>query len=212
MNNETIIKNSSKFSLLSEERLLHNIQSVEHILLNKIEGHIVEIGVYRGGSIMAMIYTLQRNNTLRHIYMYDTYEGMTDATANDIMLATGIHYNNAVIKNISLMCKASLEDVKQNINTTNYNESYIHYVKGNILNNTIYPDKICILRLDTDFYDSTKHELETFYDLVSPGGIIIIDDYGFWNGSRRATDEFLQDKPHIKIYQIDDTGMFFLKP
>jgi hypothetical protein len=137
---------------------------------------------------------------------------MTDATQNDTIIATGIHYNNAVVNSVSLACIASLEHVKQNINTTNYDTSYIHYVKGNILNNQIFPDKISILRLDTDFYDSTKHELETFYDLVSPGGIIIIDDYGFWNGSRRATDEFLQDKPHIKLYHIDNTGVFFLKP
>ena len=212
MNNETIIQNSSKFSLLSEERLLNNIRSIDHILLKNIQGHIVEIGVYRGGSIMAMIYTLQRNNALKHIYLYDTFEGMTDATQNDTIIATGEHYNNAVVNSVSLACIASLEDVKQNISTTNYDETYIHYVKGNILNNQIFPDKISILRLDTDFYDSTKHELETFYDLVSPGGIIIIDDYGFWNGSRRATDEFLQDKPHIKLYDIDNTGVFFVKP
>lgn len=212
MNNESIIKNSSKYSLLSEERLLNNIRSIDHILFKNIQGHIVEIGVYTGGSIMAMIYALQRNNVLKHIYLYDTFEGMTNPTANDNIIATGEHYNNAVVKNPSLACNASLEDVKQNINTTNYDKAYIHYIKGNILNNQIFPDKISILRLDTDFYDSTKHELETFYDLVSPGGIIIIDDYGFWNGSRRATDEFLQDKPHIKLYEIDNDGVFFLKP
>jgi hypothetical protein len=74
------------------------------------------------------------------------------------------------------------------------------------------PGAIALLRLDTDFYASTRQELEYLYPLVVSGGVVIIDDYGFWQGARQAVDEFLADKPEIFLHRIDASGRLLLKP
>jgi hypothetical protein len=112
-----------------------------------------------------------------------------------------------------VMCIASLEEVKNNINSNiNISSDRITYVVGDILKNSVFPESIAVLRLDTDFYDSTVYELTHFYNLVSPGGYVIIDDYGHWKGCRKAVDEFLQKHPEIKLQTIDYTGVYFIKP
>jgi hypothetical protein len=88
----------------------------------------------------------------------------------------------------------------------------VQYHVGDILKNTYYPERIALLRLDTDWYESTAHELAKFYDLVVPGGVVIIDDYGHWAGARKAVDEFLATRPEITLQQIDYTGVYFIKP
>jgi len=211
MNNDEIIKFVRLYSLLSEERLINNIESVQYILDNNIEGDVVEIGVYKGGSVMSMILSLQRNNEVRNVHLYDTFEGMTEATDIDTTL-NGWHYNDAVKSLPFWKCESPLEEVTANINLTNYDKTLIHYHVGDIVHTTYFPNKISLLRLDTDFYESTKYELEHFYPLVVSGGIIIIDDYGHWNGSRKATDDFLKDKPSIIIHKIDNEGIYFYKP
>ncbi len=110
-----------------------------------------------------------------------------------------------------IRCFAPYELVKQNIDRhTKY--PYIEYVVGDICQNTTFPQKIAILRLDTDWYESTKVELETFYPLVQQKGIVIIDDYGHWKGCKQAVDEFLSTHPEISIHNIDYTGIWFMKP
>jgi len=93
----------------------------------------------------------------------------------------------------------------------------INYHKGDICKTEFIPDAISVLRLDTDWYESTKFELDHFYDKVSSGGLIIIDDYGWWKGCKKAVDEFLdsrnanQDKK-INIQPIDMEGVYIVKP
>ena len=88
---------------------------------------------------------------------------------------------------------ASTEDVQAGFATVPYPADKVHYVVGKV-EDTIprdLPEQISILRLDTDWYASTKHELETAYPRLSPGGVLIIDDYAHWAGSKQATDEFV---------------------
>ena len=198
------------YTLLSYERICNNINSVDYIYSNNIKGDIVEIGVFKGGSIMSMIISNQILNDNRTFYLYDTFEGMTEPNELDTISSTNQHFNE--VKNEHFMCECSIELVKNNINKLNYDTNMIKYIKGDITKNSIFPDSISILRLDTDFYVSTKYELDYFYNRVTPGGIVIIDDYGYWNGARKATDEFLSDKPYIKLIPIDDTGVYFYKP
>ena len=159
-----------------------------------------------------MLMTLNANGEKRHVRLYDTFEGMTPATEHDVQLYNEAHYN-IVVKHIpDIACDVSLDTVKTNVGKISYWSDYIHYHVGDIMKTTEFPKAIALLRLDTDFYDSTKFELDNFYPFVSSGGIIIIDDYGHWRGARKATDEFLADKPDIKLIPIDYTGVYFYKP
>jgi len=74
------------------------------------------------------------------------------------------------------------------------------------------PGKIALLRLDTDWYESTAHELKHLYPLLVPGGVIIIDDYGHWEGARKAVDEYITaEKLPLLLNRIDYTGRIGIK-
>jgi len=197
------------FTLLSKERVICNIDCIQEIVKNNVQGDVVEVGVWKGGSIMSMMYALKCLNEKRKVWLYDTFEGMTppteldkdykDESAEDLLKA------NSFFK-----CYSPLQEVQENVKKVGYEEGEIVFQKGDILKNKVFPEKIALLRLDTDWYDSTKYELENFYPLVSSGGIVIIDDYGYWKGSRMAVDEFIRGK-NITLNVIDDTGVYFRK-
>jgi hypothetical protein len=111
-------------------------------------------------------------------------------------------------------CEANIFEVKKNMALTNYPEDNIRYIKG-MVEETIpanLPEKISILRLDTDWYESTLHELEHLYPLLSVGGVLIIDDYGHWQGAKKAVDEYIsKNKLRILLNRIDYTGRIAIK-
>jgi hypothetical protein len=196
-------------TLLQIERVIANIESVDHVINNNIDGDIVEIGVYKGGSVLSILLRLEEKNILdKTIHLYDTFEGMTESSELDIDL------NNVKAKDAMeyYLCKCDLDSVMNNINSnTHYPKNLIKYHVGDIVKTNFIPNKISILRLDTDWYESTKFELDNFFDKVSIGGIVIIDDYGHWNGCKKAVDEFLLFHPEIQIEKIDYTGIKFIK-
>lgn len=203
-----IVAATKPYTLLSAERILCNIESIEKVVRAGIEGDIVECGVWKGGSVMSMLYALKELNEKRNVWLYDTFEGMTEP--KDIDKDYKNESAESLLKASSFFkCYSPIEEVSNNINKVGYIGA-TNFVKGDILNNKQFPDKIALLRLDTDWYDSTKYELENFYPLVSKGGIVIVDDYGYWKGSRLAVDEFIQGKD-ITLNVIDDTGVWFKK-
>ncbi len=216
MNNQLIdmiIKTVKPYTMVGHPRIINNINCVYKIVQEGIEGDIVEIGVWKGGSMMAMIMVAESLNSSRIFHLYDTFEGFTTPTDADRTVSQNEHFTKW-LQGVGQwgLCISELEEVKQNIATLGYPSDRILYHKGDICKNTFVPEKIAVLRLDTDFYESTKHELATFYDSVVPGGFVIIDDYGFWKGSRKAVDEWLVHHPEVKLQQIDETGVFFRKP
>ena len=208
---EALLNLSKKYSCCSEDRLNFNVFAVKDVNRRAVEGDIVEVGVYKGGSMLAMILT-DDAASCRKFYLYDTFAGMTapgdhDRDLNDYSAATLMERHEAV------KCISNLEEVKGNIerHTSEAQRTHINYVVGDICKNTTYPEKIAVLRLDTDFYDSTAFELTYFYPLVSRGGYVIIDDYGHWKGCKKAVDEFLASHPDIKLHKIDYTGVYLIK-
>jgi hypothetical protein len=214
----TIADTSSKFSLLSRERLLFNIAAIDCVCQKNVLGDVVEIGVWKGGSMLAMLLALEKNNCLdRTIHLYDTFEGMTPCTDADKDYK-GRDAKDLIKQDSFWSCISGLEEVRRNISqNSKYPSDLIKYHKGDICKTEFIPDTISVLRLDTDWYESTKFELDYFYDKVSSGGIIIIDDYGWWKGCKKAVDEFLdsrnanQDKK-INIQPIDMEGVYIVKP
>lgn len=212
-----IYKQCQPYSMTSRERMYALYKAVEYIAKNQIPGDIVECGVWKGGSSMLSALSLQKfQDTTRNIYLYDTYCGMSEPTDKDadyggrsvadILEATGITTTE--------FCYASLSEVKENLKTTAYPSKQLLFVEGKV-EDTIpqtLPKQISILRLDTDWYESTYHELCYLFPLLSVGGVIIIDDYGHWKGAKDATDQYIRDhEVKILLNRIDYTGRIGIK-
>jgi hypothetical protein len=208
-----------EYTMTTPERIASLCNAVKYLVTNKIEGDFVECGVWRGGSTMAAIDTLiNAKETSREIYLYDTFEGMSEPTEADKVF-TGTTANELMTTTekedpTSVWCYSALEEVQQNVSVLEYPERKIHYVKGKVENSIpgTMPNKIALLRLDTDWYESTAHELKYLYPLLVPGGVIIIDDYGHWEGARKAVDEYIAaEKLPLLLNRIDYTGRIGIK-
>lgn len=208
------------YTMTSLERVAALVLAVEYVVNKNIPGSFVECGVWKGGSVMAIALTLKELGVKdRLIYLYDTFEGMSEPTDKDKRAFDGekaadlltSQANNKISDPI--WAYSSIEEVKYNIARTGYNIDNIVYIKGKV-EDTIpenLPGEIALLRLDTDWYESTKHELVHLYPLLSRGGVLIIDDYGYWRGSKEATDEYFSGDNFTLISRIDDTGRLIIK-
>jgi hypothetical protein len=220
-NDLKLINSVKRFTLTSPERMLALIESVRYVMKNQIPGDIVECGVWKGGSMMLIAKTLQElNNTNFHLYLFDTFEGTTKPTIVDkdylgnSMLETWEKEFEGKKKLPASADYASIDEVQKNIFSTEYPKEKIHFIKGKVEETIVsnIPEKIALLRLDTDWYESTKHELENLFPRLSSGGILIIDDYGHFKGSKKAVDEYFE-KNKIKYFlnRIDYTGRLIIK-
>jgi hypothetical protein len=192
---------------------------VEYVQRHWIPGAIVECGVWRGGAVMAILRTLLRlGATDRDVYLFDTFAGMSSPTEHDVSWqgerATELHAARGGQAGGSDWDRASLEDVKAGVLSVGYPPERIRFVRGKV-EDTVpaqAPDKIALLRLDTDWYESTKHEFTHLYPRLSRGGVLIIDDYGAWLGARRATDEYLAETgARILLIRSDATVRYAVK-
>lgn len=214
-----ILDRVSPFTMTSPERLLSLIRATDYVVDQRIEGAFVECGVWRGGSAMAMALTLNKHGVEnRPLYLYDTYEGMSDPTTEDETfsgeVAEKLLSGSSRKEARGVWCYSTLEEVMRNMAATCYPDGNIRFVKGKV-EDTIpgqIPDKIALLRLDTDWYESTKHEMEHLFPRLQPGGILIIDDYGHWKGCRQAVDEYLlANNVRLFLNRVDYTCRLAVK-
>jgi len=216
-----LINSVKKYTLTSPERMYALIESVRYVTRNQISGDIVECGVWKGGSMMLAAKTLMESgNTDYELYLFDTFEGTTKPTEVDkdylgnSMLKTWKNEFEGKEKLPTSADYVPLEQVQKNLFSIGYPKEKIHFIKGKV-EDTIpknSPEKIAILRLDTDWYESTKHELENLFPILSSGGILIIDDYGHFKGSKKAVDEyFAKNKIKYFLNRIDYTGRLIVK-
>lgn len=216
-----IIDSVSPFTMTSRERLWALISAVRYLERAGIAGAFVECGVWRGGSVMTMAYTLlESGNSSRQLWLYDTYSGMTPPTEVDIAADTGVSAESLlertpVADGDNVWCVASLTDVRSNVMSTGYPEDRFVFVEGPVEEtlSESSPDTVALLRLDTDWYESTRASLEHLYPRLAPGGVCILDDYGHWKGARKAVDDFFSEQ-HIRplMMPIDFSGRIFIKP
>ncbi|MEI2737662.1 MAG: TylF/MycF/NovP-related O-methyltransferase [Chitinophagaceae bacterium] len=209
-----LYKKVKDYTLVPVERCFTLYQTVKYILKNNIEGDLVECGVWKGGSSMLMAYILKdAGETKRKIYLYDTFEGMTKPGEMDGQEEKEQWEQGRVTDTLNNMCYSPIEEVKANMERTGYPAEKIIMVKGKVedtLPGTL-PSKISLLRLDTDWYESTKHELQHLYPLLVKNGVLIVDDYGAWQGARKAVDEYFKDIPNVFLGRIDYTGRIVIK-
>ena len=209
------------FTATSLHRVTALADAVKYVSQAKIPGDIVECGVWRGGSMMVAARTLVAlGDASRDLYLFDTFEGMTPPSDKDVMFdgtpaARLLEHTEKKEGAANYWCIASIEDVQQNMASTGYPMSKVHLVKGPV-EQTIPgqgPARIALLRLDTDWYESTRHELDHLYPRLSTNGVLIIDDYGHWQGARRAVDEYFAKQPFRPVmHRIDFTGRMLVKP
>ena len=215
-----IIEEVREYTRTGPERLHALIQATKYLVQADIPGAIVECGVWRGGSMMATAKTLVGLGAAdRELYLLDTFEGMPAPSSADIDW-TGLPAETRMAGESpeasgSVWCYAGIEDVREAMHTTGYPPSLVHLVKGRV-EETIpraAPTTIGLLRLDTDWYESTRHELEHLYPRLVSGGVLILDDYGHWQGARRAWDEFaLAHRPRILLNRVDYSARIGVKP
>lgn len=214
-----LVEYIKEYTRTTPERIYALKQAVAYIVKNNIPGDIVECGVWRGGNIMAIARLLHEHKDLsRELYLYDTFEGMSEPTEKDIAFsgeqATDLLNQSEKDDNSSVWCYAGLEDVQANMKSTPYPFEKFHFIQGKV-EDTIpanMPERIALLRLDTDWYESTRHELVHLFPRLVKGGVIIIDDYGHWEGARLATDEYLKENNvEILLNRIDYTGRIAVK-
>lgn len=212
-----IFRTIEPYTMTSVERAISLIRAVKYVVENRLAGAFVECGVWRGGSMMAVALTLVNlGETGRSLFLYDTFRGMPPPTARDTRfdgrpaseLAAAAHEDSWI------HAYASLDDVARNLASTGYPMQNIHCVEGKV-EETIprtAPEQICVLRLDTDWYESTRHELAHLYPRLVTNGILIIDDYGHWRGAKQATDEYFSEcRPAPFLHRIDYTGRLIIK-
>ncbi|MDA7715289.1 TylF/MycF family methyltransferase [Pelagibacteraceae bacterium] len=214
---------ASKYSMTGFERMFFLIKALKQIKIDKIEGDFVECGVWRGGNLILFQKIIEELNLKnRKIFAYDTFSGMSQPGYYDL----NVKNEKAKIildslkkkrvdpnKNI-ILAKCNLGEVKRNFEVNTKKNDNLRCIKGDV-GKTLkikknLPKKISLLRLDTDWYQSTKTELEVLFPLLSKNGILIIDDYGYWKGSKKAVDEYFKNKK-VNLFKVDFTARYLFK-
>ncbi len=214
-----LVEQVRPFTMTTPERVVALANAVRWLVDSKIAGDVVECGVWRGGSMMAVAATLLDCGVDdRDLFLFDTYTGMTEPTAEDrdhSGRSAAVRYQQSLDGDQSDWCRAGIAEVRRNLARTGYPDARLHFVPGRV-EETIpgsAPERIALLRLDTDWYASTRHELIHLWPRLVSGGVCIIDDYGHWAGSRQAVDEYLQEQGlRVLMHRIDYTGRLIVKP
>ena len=192
-------------------------QAILRAKTKKLDGDFVECGIWRGGNVLLLKLLNDHYQLNKSIFAFDTFDGMTtpskfDIDFQNISAEEQLNKNDKLEDKKNIHCYSELETVKKNISKyTNLNN--IRFVKGpvekTLLDIENLPEKISVLRLDTDFYESTKIELKVLYPKLVQGGVLIIDDYGHWKGAQKAVDEFFDEKKWL--HMINNSARYLIK-
>ena len=210
---QEIIRAASPYTMVGKRRLLNACVSVDEVYRLGIAGAIVECGVWRGGCAAAMAAVSERRGGSRDVWLLDSFDGLPEPTELD---GTSAHEWMAGAT-AEQRCVANVQEVEALLfDKFHLPRERVHIRRG-WFEKTVpaaAPEigPIAVLRLDADWYESTRTCLDHLDPNVSGGGIVIIDDYGYWEGCRRATDDFLRSIGDVELTVIDGCGVFFRKP
>jgi O-methyltransferase len=199
------------FTMVGKPEFVANIKVAHQYLQNPSlsSGAIMECGCWRGGMSAALI---ELGGPDRDYYFFDSFEGLPPAredldgqraVAYQADKSSPLYYDN---------CSASIEEFQQAIALARPQPSRVHTIEGfyeETLPQFVSP-KIAVLRLDCDWYDSVMICLKTFWDSVLPGGLILIDDYYYWDGCSRAVHDFLSMNKATEKIQQGARGLAFI--
>lgn len=209
-----VIEKVMPYTLTSPERIFALWQAVRYVVAADVPGAIVECGVWRGGSMMAVAMTLmEMDRADRDLYLFDTFTEMPPPGPRDVdLFGIEAHRYHEQLANEGIdpaFGYLPIERVQELIRLTGYPIEQTHFVHG-LVEETVperAPERIALLRLDTDYYSSTSHEMRHLLPRVADGGVLIVDDYGHWRGSAEAVDEHLAESGMpLLLNRIDYTG------
>jgi hypothetical protein len=211
-----------RMTMASRERVVATINACKYAVLAGIEGDFVECGVWRGGNSIAAKLTFENYGSDKTVWLFDTFGGMTPPTEFDTTRfsdkSTEERFQAGQKDDHNDWCFASIEDVRSNFDKAGIDPATVRMVVGDVTKTLCdagnLPDAVSVLRLDTDFYDSTKAELATLYPRLSVGGSLLIDDFGHWDGARRAVEEYFDAIPASArplLHYTDYTGRMGVK-
>jgi len=219
-----IVERALPYTMTTPARLLALVDAVRYCVGRGLDGAFAECGVWRGGSVLAMLLTLEDLGAVdRDVYLYDTFEGMTQPVAEDVSafdppaLDTWRNAESAQRTPWEELFEPTTfnEDaVRALLGSTGYPAERLHFVRGPVEHTlpAAAPDRLALLRLDTDWYESTRHELVHLFPRLATAGVLIVDDYGHWQGARKAVDEYMQEQDLVLLLnRIDYTGRIAIK-
>lgn len=211
---------NKNLTMIGVERMFSNMFLVKNIINNEIEGDFVECGVWKGGSTLLVKLLFDEYNINKKVWLFDTFEGMTKPNEFDFHIKNSSQAIGKYLKKKNNgyvdWCYSSLDEVKNNFKVAGVNLDNCMFIKGDVIETIPMEENniknISFLRLDTDWYDSTKCELDYLYPKITEKGFLAVDDYGHWNGSRKAVDEYYkQNQVKPFVHPIDYSGRIFIK-
>jgi hypothetical protein len=218
---ERTIRRVRRYTMTTPRRIAALCDGVEHAVRTGVPGAVVECGVWKGGSMMAAALTLMRlGATERDLYLFDTFQGMPPPTEEDVISAYDgyspmRHWRRRRREGgANSWHYVPAEEVRAAVLSTGYPAERVHLVEGRVEETlpAAAPEEVAVLRLDTDWYESTKHELVHLYPRLWPGGVLILDDYGHYEGARRAVDEYFEEAGGRPLLtRVDYTGRMAVK-
>jgi hypothetical protein len=211
-----------RLTMVSWERLFATINACKHAVAAEIDGDFVECGVWRGGNALAAKLTFESLGSDKQVWLFDTFAGMSEPTEVDRAAATGEAAQGSFEArqkgDHNEWCYASLDDVRRNFEVAGADLGGVRFIKGDVVETlrceANLPGAISVLRLDTDWYESTLAELTTLYPRLSVGGSLLIDDFGYWEGARKAVEDYFGGLPRNArplLHYTDYTGRMGVK-
>jgi hypothetical protein len=210
-------------TMISYERAITLYQQVCHLEESGIEGALVECGVWKGGAAALMaLANLEHGRTRREIHLFDSFQGLPEPSSRDGQhdiakaqrLAGRSLDGSGALRPVG-WDRASREDSEALLREVGYPLQHVHYHEGWFQDTLARSDfgDIALLRLDGDWYDSTKACLDVLYPRVVPGGFVVIDDYGHREGCRAAVTDYRREHGIGEfLHHIDATGRYLIKP
>ena len=201
-------------TLISPERGWALAEAVRYVIRNNVPGDVAECGVWRGGACLlaSLVMAEEETEPERTIWLYDTFTGMTAPGSEDRIASSG---QDLADRNPEGWWAAGVEEVRRTLERSPLDQRRFRFVPGPVERTLAEtrPERLAVLRLDTDWYESTMAELEQLYPVLSPGGVLIIDDYGHFTGARTAVDRYFARRNESPLlHRSDYTGRVLVKP
>ena len=211
-----LVSRVKPFTMTTPERIAVLERAVDYVAHAGIPGSLVECGVWKGGSSMVIAIVALRAEMERDLYLFDAYDtpipppGSSDKNSPDDSLVV----LGGATDELPYWAYVTVEEVAGNVAKTGYPDDKVHLVRG-LIEQTIpaeAPDSIALLRLDTDTYESTRHEMEHLFPRLAIGGVLLVDDYGSHPGSKRAVDEYFgRTGEALLLNRIDQSGVIGIR-
>lgn len=192
----TIFERFAHATMVNWPGCYQSYQAACYVADAQIPGAVVECGVWQGGVSAVMAEALAAaGDTDRPFYLFDSFEGIPEPGGYDFRVFQPEVRALDLYSQRDDWGKAAPAELAETLSLCSYPQDRFHIVAGDVLKTLPdqAPDQIALLRLDTDWFDSTRHEMQHLYPRLSPGGVLIVDDYWYWDGARQAVDQYLNE-------------------